>query len=173
MLLGYIIIIGLVFLDQIVKLISFTLSNGVEMKIATLIPNVLEFEYLENTGASFGMLKGHQDLFSLITIFALIVFGYLFVQVDLKKKKFYSYSIILLIAGTFGNAIDRLFNGGKVIDMINMPILNTILSWVGISPFVFNLADLYMNVAIVMFIIDLLFLEKKREKKNDETIELA
>lgn len=167
MLLGYILIIILIGFDQLVKFLSLLFKSDTTSLIKVLIPEVLEFHYIINEGASFGMLEGKQGLFALITVISLLIFGYLFTFVDFKKKKVYSISVILFIAGTFGNAIDRLFRGGGVVDMLNMPILNNILSVFNISPFIFNLADVYLNFAIVLFVIDLLFLEKKRIDNNE------
>lgn len=168
MLLGGILIVILLFLDQIIKLISIALETSGSSLISVLIPNVLEFHYIVNEGASFGMLQNQQLIFSLITVIALAIFGYLFTSINFKTKKVYTISVVLFISGTLGNAIDRIFRGGGVIDMFNMPILNDILSIFNISPFIFNLADLYLNLAIVLFIIDMLFLERKRVDKNGE-----
>lgn len=170
MLIGYIIVFGLILFDQIVKVLSLHFytpgQSGTLIKV--LIKDVLEFHHLINTGASFGMLEGKQFLFALITIGALIIFGYLFTKIDFKTKKVYTWSIILFIAGAFGNAVDRIFRAGGVIDMIEMPILNKLLGLINIPGFTFNIADVYLNFAIVLFVIDLLFLEGKREKKDAE-----
>lgn len=168
MILGYILIVVLLFLDQIVKYLSLLFEVSGNTLIKVLIPKVLEFHHIINEGASFGMLEGRQGFFAIMTIIFLIIFGYFFYEVDFKKKKVFSIATILLIAGALGNAIDRLFRGG-VIDMINMPILNDFLGLLNISPFIFNLADLYMNVGIVLFMIDLLFLERKRTELDEES----
>lgn len=167
MLIGSIIIILLIVLDQVIKILSIYFKNPSSSLIKVLIPNVLEFHYIENTGASFGMLKDQHLIFGLITVLALVIFGYLFVSINYKTKKVYTISVILFIAGTYGNAIDRVFRNGVVIDMFNMPILNNILSLIGISPFIFNLADVFLNFGIVLFIIDMLFLERKRVDSNE------
>lgn len=171
MLLGAILIIGLVLLDQVFKILSIYLANGSEGLIKILIPDVLEFHYINNPGASFGMGEGMQLLFFVVTIIALLIFGYLFYEIDFKKKKVFSLAIILFIAGTFGNAIDRMFRPMGVVDMFNMPILNYLLSFLNIPDFIFNMADVYMNFAVILFIIDLLFLERKRVDVKNETNE--
>ena len=51
--------------------------------------------------------------------------------------------------------------------MFNMPVLNNILSLIGISPFIFNLADVFLNFGIILFIIDMLFFERKRIDSNE------
>lgn len=172
MIISVILIISLLGLDQIIKQLSIIFANpqSGDTLIKVLIPEVLEFHYLINTGASFGMMEGEQLFFSVFTILSLLFFGYLFLSVDFKKAKIYSITVSLLIAGALGNAIDRIFRGGGVVDMINMPVVNYILSFFNISPFIFNLADLYLNVAIVMFIIDIIFLEKKRVEVTNEEI---
>lgn len=168
MLLGYILIIILVSFDQIIKLLSLLFKNETSSLIKVIIPEVLEFHHIINKGASFGMLENRQSLFAVITIVALLMFGLLFSHINFKNKKVYSISIILFISGTFGNAIDRLFRSGGVIDMLNMPVLNNILSIFNISPFIFNIADVYLNFAIILFIIDMLFLEKRRSDLSNE-----
>lgn len=168
MLIGYLLIVGFVLFDQLFKILSIVFSNNVEGLIKVIIPNVFEFHYLLNPGASFGIGEGQQLLFSLVTVVALIIFGYFFLEIDFKKKKVLSFAVVLLISGTFGNAIDRIFRPSGVVDMINMPILNNILSIFKIPGFIFNIADLYMTIGVILFAIDLLFLERKRVDINEE-----
>lgn len=170
MIIGYILIAGLVVFDQLIKLLSIIFQSDSGTLIQVLIPEVLEFHYLINTGASFGMLEDAQAFFAVVTIFSLILFGYLFFEGNFINKKVYTISISLIIAGTFGNAIDRLFRGGGVVDMISMPILDKFLDLFKISDFIFNIADLYMTAGIILFIIDILFLERKRVDKNEEEL---
>lgn len=167
MIISSVLILALILIDQIIKLISINLAPTSGSLIKVLIPEVLEFHHIVNTGASFGMFSGAQIIFSLITVVSLVLFGYFFITSDIKTKKVYTISIILFVAGTFGNAIDRIFRDGGVIDMLNMPILNEFLSLFGISPFIFNMADFYLTFAIILFGIDILFLERKRVDNNE------
>ena len=106
----------------------------------------------------------HKDLlFFLITVAALVVFGYLFKDSDYKHKKVYTISIALFISGTLGNAIDRAIYG-FVIDFLHYPFLD-FLNDIGLSNFTNNLADNFLSAAIVLFAIDIFFLEPKRNKK--------
>lgn len=165
MLIGGIVIFILIFLDFITKVIAKSLILPSESIV--FIPHIIEFRYVTNLGASFGILKNRQDIFMVITVISLLIFGYLFYYSNFKTKKVYSISVSLFIAGTFGNAIDRIFRSDGVIDFIYMPILEKIHSVLG---FTYNLADLYLNLAIVLFAVDILFLEGKRKKEviNDE-----
>lgn len=172
MLIGFIIIIATLFIDQLSKQLAyhliaptFTGANRVVLK------GIFELSYYENTGASFGWLGDFAYknlLFFIITVLSLLVFGYLFKSSDFKHKKVYSISIALFISGTLGNAIDRALYG-FVIDFMHYPFLNFLNSLPGVSNFVNNMADNYLSAAIVLFGIDIFFLESKRLKqKKDE-----
>jgi len=162
MFLGFILIFILIALDQVTKYTAqFFLSGTLEH--TKWIPGIFELSYHENTGASLGILDGQILIFMIITLIALGIFGYLFIDVDFKHKKVYSISIVLFIAGTLGNAIDRALLG-YVIDFMHYPFLSFILTPLNISNFYNNMADMYLSAAIVLFFIDLFFLESKRKK---------
>jgi signal peptidase II len=167
MLIGAIIIFITLFLDQVTKYVAKAVIPGIitpQNPNITWIPNLLELSYYENTGASGGILKDAQLLFMIVTIIALVVFGYFFLQSDFKHKKTYSWAIALFIGGTLGNAIDRALLG-YVIDFLHYPFLGPILNVFGLSNFYNNLADMFLSAAIVLFAIDLFFFEPKRLKE--------
>lgn len=156
MMISAIFILGFIILDQLTKYIAvLTLTEGFSNVI---IPNLLRFQLVYNDGASFGILSGNQLFFALVTVIALLIFGYLFTEVSFKDKKVFTLAIILLISGTLGNAIDRTFIDKGVIDFINIPMIPLFAT--------FNFADMYLNFGIVLFIIDLLFLEGKRTNEK-------
>lgn len=160
MLLSAIIIIVLVFMDQLTKYFASTfIPLGSENIV--VIPYLLELSHRLNPGASFGWLEGQQLLFMVITIIALTIFGYLFLDTNYKIKKVYSISIALFIAGTLGNAIDRAILG-HVIDFMQFPFINPI------AEFHNNFADMYLSAAIVLYAIELFILEPKRTKKEKQ-----
>jgi signal peptidase II len=64
----------------------------------------------------------------------------------------------MIIAGAIGNLIDRIMLG-EVIDFLDFMIRD--FHW-----YVFNLADSYVTVGMVLLLIDSIILEKKREKFN-------
>jgi len=168
MLIGYLIIIFTILIDQVTKQISVMFIKGGNP--VTLIPRVLEFHYYENDGISFGMLPGQHLLLAAVTVVALGIFGYLFLDVSFKDKKVYSISIALFIGGTLGNALDRALYG-YVIDHFYFPFLSPILGVVNLSNFYNNFADLFLSAAIVLFMIDLVFFEPKRAKKKENNHE--
>jgi signal peptidase II len=168
--LGTIIIIIALLFDQITKHVAMSLLSIGEnnVKVVEAIPYVLRFSFVKNTGASFGIGDGLMWLFYLVTVIALGIFFYLFKDVDFKSKKVYSIAISLFIAGALGNFIDRIALG-YVIDFMHYPFLTYIIGDYG--SFYNNWADMYLSAAMVLFMIDLFFLEPKRNKKESENHE--
>jgi len=163
---GLILIVMVVLIDQIVKILVNTFMTPGQ--VIRVIPYVFELRFTRNFGAAFGMMQGRWYIFIIVTVLALAFFGYLFASNDFKKKKIYSISTILLIAGTLGNAIDRMFRIGQnsegfftgyVIDMLYLPFLEVIN-----FRFIFNIADVALTFGLIFFVIDLLFLEGRRKK---------
>lgn len=121
---------------------------------SNILWGVVRLQYAENEGGflSIGsdLPAGVRKLFT----FALtvIVFGGFIVllssaeKVDLPKLLLFS----MLLAGSTGNLIDRLFNDGRVVDFL---ILGTKTVHTGIL----NVADLLITTSIVMLVIIELF----------------
>lgn len=83
----------------------------------------------------------------IMSIISLGIFCFMYV------RKYINMSIAaVLIAGTLGNLIDRLWLGG-VRDFINIQIFN--------FP-IFNLADVFLNIGILLFIIQEISTWKKK-----------
>lgn len=106
-----------------------------------LIPNVLNFTYIRNSGAAFSLFQGHEWLkwLSLVVTLILIAIGI-----------FRSFSSIweqvglgLILAGAAGNGIDRLFYG-SVVDFIDVRLINFAI---------FNWADASINIGIACLLI--------------------
>lgn len=160
-----IIIVSLIF-DQLTKQLAvFYLYQDGIVKRVVAIPRLLELTYVENPGASFGFGEGLMWLFYVVTLIALGIFIYLFKDIDFKTKRIYSISVSLFIAGALGNFIDRILFG-FVIDFMHFPFLVTLIGDLG--NFTNNWADMYLSLAIVLFAIDIFFLEPKRLKKEKD-----
>mgnify|MGYP003589829659 FL=1 len=111
-----------------------------------VIPGVLNFVQVHNTGAAFGMLKDSNVFFILLSTTALII-----VAVLAWKGTFSGIltrvGAALLVSGILGNLTDRLLHG-FVVDF-----LDVILPWYGHWPS-FNIADSCICVAAVLFILE-------------------
>lgn len=143
--------------DQIIKYYVRLLLKGSEP--FTVIGGLLEFTYLENSGAAFGLFREQIWLLMAIAFLAfLLIAALLFFY---RNHTAFSYcAAILLIAGGIGNMIDR-FLYGFVIDFIHVMFFD----------YVFNFADCCITVGTVLFVIHVLVIsyrEKKEAAKNSE-----
>jgi len=99
------------------------------------IGKYLSFNYTDNTGAIFGILKNNNVFFIILTIIIIILLVYL-----IKKEKKYQIELSIILAGAIGNLIDGIIYG-YVIDFIHVKY------W-----YVFNLADAYITIGIIFII---------------------
>ena len=99
------------------------------------------------------MFQGGRILFIIITV---IVVSYLIYELIKTKNnnKLYLISFILIISGILGNFIDRLFLG-YVRDFISFKIFNP----------VFNIADSFIVIGVILFVIYMFIGEKNGSKK--------
>ena len=144
--------VSLIVIDQITKiLIKTNLSEGAS---TVIIPKFLDFTYITNGGAAFGMLQGQRWIFLSITTIIIIVALYMLFT-DKLKSKLFIFAAMLIVAGGIGNMIDRVLRG-YVIDFINVRFVNF---------YVFNVADSCVCIGACLIILKLL-LDIYHEKKG-------
>ena len=146
----------LVLADQISKTIVVKTMSLYES--IPVIQNIFHFTYITNDGMAFGINFpfGYYIFTSVSVLLTLFLFWYLW--------SVRTHSIVIrlgisfIIAGAIGNLIDRIFLGA-VIDFLDFMIGN--FHW-----YVFNLADSYVTVGMVLVLVDSIILEKKRESAH-------
>lgn len=145
----------LILIDQITKyIVSIQLQNGREIDI---IKNIFSLSYVENRGIAFGMMQGGRWFFVIFTILILLAYIYYYNKVlKYKKDIFYNISLILIVSGAIGNFIDRV-HLGYVIDFLYFKLIN--------FP-VFNLADIYVVIGAILYVIVNLFLDNEENKNG-------
>ncbi|GAA2979772.1 signal peptidase II [Lentilactobacillus parakefiri] len=132
-------IIALIAIDQFVKhLVVVSLALGGSFSV---IDGILSITRINNTGAAWSILSGHQFIFVIIAIFAAILVFYFIVQYWANMP--YRIGLGLLLAGTLGNVIDRILNN-HVVDMFQLDFIN--------FP-IFNCADMYLTFGILILAI--------------------
>ena len=164
-------IIGIIFIclgiliDQLVKII---IRNNMDVgRSIELIRNFFSITHVENTGAAWGGFSGYTIVLTIISIVILGYFIYIYKNLDFKNKKVFSISIVMVISGTIGNLIDRLFFQ-SVTDFLDFNIL-------GYDFPVFNIADILLVIGFALFLIDMIFLSDEvkavKELDNEDIIE--
>ena len=143
----------LIILDQMSKNFykELYLKNGQ----TTVIDGFFYLTYTVNTGAAWSFLSEvswAQTFFKVLTIISLVLFSFLYFYAFKHKYGWMKYSIVMTMGGTVGNFIDRLsFNGvtdflSFVFGEYNFPV--------------FNLADSFLVIGVIMLMIHFLFLDE-------------
>ncbi len=162
MILYLVIAVTLIIIDQLTKAWVVTAFESVGDTIP-IINNFFHFTYVRNPGAVFGLGgdSGYNYLIFIgFGIIAIGLFSYMFITNNWKdrRKIIYNISLALLVAGTMGNFIDRIFQPDhRVVDFLDFR---------GIWDYVFNVADMCLTVGISLFMFDQFILDPKRVKAD-------
>ncbi len=152
----------LVALDQITKYFAQSKLMGTDG--ISLIKGVFKLQYLENSGAAFGMFQNQLALFIPVTVLIFLGIIYIYNKIpDTKRFIPIQYICIFISAGAIGNLIDRIVNN-YVIDFLYFELINFAI---------FNVADCYVTVSATLLLILGFFYYKdedfdflKKEKGN-------
>lgn len=144
-------------LDQVIKYWAFTSLQA--QQTIPLIENVFHLTYIENRGAAFSMFAQFDSRWIFVTLAVVISIA---IAVAIYKGWVQNglghWSLVLVGAGALGNAIDRILHG-FVVDLFDFRLIH--------FP-VFNVADIFICVGALLFIIYFMFLHKD-EKQTDTT----
>lgn len=145
--LGTIVVLLIVALDQIVKFISKSVLTTLPGDTYPLWDGVFHFSYVENRGAAFGILGGARGFLLVFTVILVGVLIWAIVKFRDNPSKLFRASLYMILGGAIGNLIDRIVLG-YVIDMLDFRLINFA---------VFNVADSFVCVGTVLLIIDILY----------------
>ena len=123
--------------DQLTKLaITAALQPGQSLP---LLAPILHLTYVQNTGAAFGLFKGQQPLF---VILSCLVIGVIIWELRTKRARDAAalWGCGLVLGGAVGNLIDRL-RLGYVIDFIDLRV------WP-----VFNVGDSAITIGVCLLV---------------------
>lgn len=168
-------ILGFVLIDQISKMIIR--ANVSYLGFIEVIPNFFYLTYSLNYGALNGSLQHARLFLILITVIALAFFVFLSKNIDFKKKRLGTWGLLLVISGTIGNFIDRLFFGGGVTDFLMFYPFTKGHDWFlgnifSFDPFpTFNFADICLTIGVIMYLVYIIFFDKSDQKTHEEVID--
>lgn len=148
-----ILLIFLIAVDQIVK--HYFSANYFLGEKTVVIDNFFYLTFTFNTGAAWSFLANvtwGQLFFKILTPIALIIFIIIYVFALKRNYRWLKVALVLVIAGTVGNYIDRLLLNG-VIDFLSFQFGDYFFP-------VFNMADIYLVVGTIMVFIHFIFLDK-------------
>ena len=145
-------VIGIILIDQITKLI---IVNNLELNESIpWIKDVFEIRYIQNTGMAWGMFSNRTWLLALISV--ILMAGLIYVYRNLMGSRYYAplrILVISIIGGAAGNLIDRI-RLNYVVDFLYFKLID--------FP-VFNVADIFVTVSVILLVILMIFKYKGRD----------
>ena len=146
----------MIVLDQVVK--YWALTSLQAQHTIPLIENVFHLTYVENRGAAFSLLAQFDSRWIFVALSVIItIVIFIVLRIDYIQTALGRWSLVLVAAGALGNAIDRVIHG-FVVDLFDFRLIH--------FP-VFNVADIFICVGGVLFVIYFMFQHKDKvpEKK--------
>lgn len=122
----------------------------------TVIPELLDFRYVRNTGAAFGLLNSTEipfkaEIMTAIALFALAAIAFYANRVT-SDEPLSKLGLAAVIGGAVGNLIDRV-TSGYVVDFVDV-------YWGDWHFWAFNVADAAITVGACCLILDMVVLHR-------------
>ena len=158
------VVLGAVGLDQWVKWL--TIQHIPENTVVEEpVLGLFRLAHHRNTGAAWSMLEGHTWFFLLVLGIFVVALGIMIWKKWLSKKP-ELIAMAAILGGALGNAVDRIFREGEVVDMIKFSF------WMNFPTF--NVADIFITLGCTFLIVYVLFFDKEAseriEKKEGGTL---
>ena len=150
-----VVVAGLVIADQITKAL---VRRSIELhESVSLVPDLLAFTRVHNTGAAFGMLNsmefpGKTIVLTLVASLALVGVAWYAASVPMSDR-LARLGVAMILGGAIGNLIDRA-TAGYVLDYVDA-------SFRGWHFWAFNVADAAISIGVVLMNFDLLGLGRR------------
>ena len=149
-----VLIVAILVLDLVTKYVidgMYEEGTGV-----SAIPGLFNIISVHNYGAAWGIFEGSQVMLIIMSLIFLGIFIWYFI-VEKKKSWLLIVTFAFLFAGCLGNLYDRIVFG-YVRDFIQFAF------WQSFP--IFNFADTFLTIGVIMFIIYLLIPLFKKQGKN-------
>ncbi len=143
------IVLAVILLDRVTKIAAVKWLAPIGS--IPLWQDVFHLSYHTNTGAAFSILSGKTKLlgfFSVLVSIGLIIY---LVRYRRTLSKISRLGLTFILSGAIGNGIDRLAFGA-VVDFFDFRLIRFAI---------FNVADSFITVGVVLLLIGLLFYDKE------------
>ncbi|AKG73715.1 signal peptidase II [Salinicoccus halodurans] len=136
-------------LDQLTKFLVVTgMEEGESIPV---LGKYLAITSHRNSGAAWGMLQGQMIFFYIITVIVLVILVYVYFK-EAKNNLLLQIAIVMLVAGSLGNFIDRILFQ-EVVDFVDVLLIFYDFP-------IFNVADSALTVGVVLMLVEFFFMGK-------------
>jgi signal peptidase II len=143
--------IGLIVaVDQLTK---FLVKSAIPLySKRAIIPNMLDFTHVQNTGAAFGLMNAADFPYKSALMIAIATLALVAISLYARQlgndEKLSRYGLALILGGAFGNLIDRAISG-YVVDFVDV-------YWGDAHFWAFNVADAAITVGAILVLLEML-----------------
>jgi len=117
-----------------------------------IIPNLLDFTHVQNTGAAFGVLNAAEFPYKSAVMIGIATLALVAISLYARQlgsdEKLSRYGLALILGGAFGNLIDRAI-AGYVVDFVDV-------YWGEAHFWAFNVADAAISIGAVLVLLDMI-----------------
>ena len=147
-------LVALIFiLDRTSKYFILELSKSLG-QLNIKVTSFLNFNLIWNNGIAFGLLSFKENFYYEVITTMIIIVSLLVLWFAIKSKGYEKMSFLMILGGALGNIFDRVYYS-SVIDFIDISYNN--YHW-----FIFNVADIFITIGVIMLIsLELLKTKKK------------
>jgi signal peptidase II len=143
-------ILAVVMTDQLTKLLVRKMLPLHET--VNVIPGFLDLTHVQNTGAAFGLLNGHDFPYKPVVMIAIAGIALLAIAAYGAQlgahERLARFGLALILGGAFGNLIDRAAVG-HVVDFVDV-------YWGNLHFWAFNVADAAISVGAGLVLLDMI-----------------
>lgn len=136
-------------IDQLSKQVFLPIDEG--EVVSTIIPGLLQFVVVHNTGAAWGMFGDWTNVFVMIALVVCILIACVIFFKAQSIDTVTCVSLGFLFAGGLSNAIDRVAYG-YVVDFISVNLFN--------FP-VFNIADICITFGVILLLVSIFIVNRR------------
>tara|TARA_Y100000590_G_C15277612_1_gene847531 strand:- start:174 stop:644 length:471 start_codon:yes stop_codon:yes gene_type:complete len=151
-----IVVLSIFIFDRITKIYLINLQNS-GIDIDFYIAPFLNFYLVWNTGIGFGLISMDASIYYHILTLIIAIVNIALIYFLIKSKAIYAYLIALVVGGSLGNLLDRIYYYA-VPDFIDLHFGN--YHW-----YIFNVADIFITVGIIGLLF-VEFIKKEKISKN-------
>ena len=145
-------IITIFLIDRITKILVINSAEEIgEVNIS--LTSFLNINLIWNEGIAFGLFSFDEKIYYNLLTFLIIVVTLIILWMIVKTEKIEKLAFMMIFGGSLGNIFDRLIYFA-VPDFIDFHVKN--FHW-----FIFNVADIFITVGVILLIYNQLFLRKK------------
>ena len=145
----------IVAVDQLAKFIVRTMIPLYEKR--EIIPRLLDFVHVQNTGAAFGVLNAADFPYKSAVMIGIAALALVAISLYARQlgshEKLSRYGLALILGGAFGNLIDRAI-AGYVIDFVDV-------YWGDAHFWAFNVADAAITIGAVLVLFEMIGLGRR------------